>query len=564
MKRYLLYLSVVAIIFATSCTDFGSENQLTLPAAPTAEISGVSPESDAVSFNLAPSGTAGYYAWLIVESATADTTLQAVNILKKTAEGVAKGIVEYAETPQTTVEVEGLTPYTVYQIYAVASSPDGVVSAVKNTSFRTLDDGGKPAPTNFGLDESTVTITFHEPLQRGTGKVYVSYFAKNTLSGAKPLIVAPGYESYNPQDIEVDADSISVSGKALTVKLPNAPAGAYASITYDAGAVLDLEGNATNAYIRKADTLINGAPSRGITVHLTNKTWKLHGEFEALNPDTLVSFSKWDEMMLSAFPDEGTKVRKKVSTKIPTVVYKQPGKTSTLDVTTWGLMSGTPAFFLPEEPAFGATIDLSVPAGAFEDVYGNTNDALTVEGNYIYSYGYELGDLLGTWQINGISASTGAAITPEIVVIADNPDSDDDNDVIILNMAKNIIGGNSTVHAVFDPIMGTLTVPDWQKLIVDWTHPSAGITADVFFSTNGASQIVFAVTAPGKITSSNDTWGYYLAKDETGDYYGFLRRYTTTTTWTRTSTDTSAPVQASPAAINELIPLYKTSKKFNR
>lgn len=563
MKRYLLYLSVVAIIFATSCTDFGSENQLTLPDAPIAKISGVSPESDAVSFDLAPSGTAGYYAWLLVESATVDSTLQAVNILKKAAEGVAKGIVEYAKTPQTTVEVSDLTPYTVYQIYAVASSPDGVVSEVKNASFRTLDDGGKPAPTNVGLDESTVTITFHEPLQRGTGKIYVSYFAKNTLSGDKPLVVAPGYESYNPQDIEVDADSISVSGKTLTVKLPDAPAGAYASITYDAGAVLDLEGNATNAYIRKADTLINGAPSRGITVHLANETWKLHGEFEALNPDTLVSFSKWDEMMLSVFPDEGTKVRKKVSTKIPTVVYKQPGKTSTLDVTTWGLMSGTPAFFLPEEPPFGATIDLNVPAGAYEDVYGNTNDALTVKNNYIYSYGYTLNDLLGTWQINGISASTGAAITPEIVIITDDPDSDDENDVIIDGLAANILGLTASVYAVFDPVMGTLTVPDWQKLIVDWTY-SASITADVFFSTNGASQIVFAVTAPGKITSSNDTWGYYLAKDETSDYYGFLRRYSTTTTWTRTSTDTSAPAMASSIVRNDFIPLYKTGKKFNR
>lgn len=562
MKRYSLYLSIVAIIFAAGCTDFGEENQLSLPAAPTAEISGVTPESEAVSFDLAPSGAAGYYAWLLVESASADSTLQAVNILKQTADGVAKGIIEYAESPQTTVEVTGLTPFTVYQIYAVASSTDGVVSEVTNTSFRTLDDGSTPAPIDVSLSEETVSITFHEPLQKGTGKVYVSYFAKNTLSGDKPLIVAPGYESYNPQDIEVDANDVSVSGTELIVKLPNAPAGAYASVTYDAGTVIDLEGNPVNAYTQKADTLINGAPSRGITVHLANQTWKLHGEFEALNPDTLVSFSTWDEFVITALPDEGTKVSKKVSTKVPAVIYKQPGKTSTLDVTIWGLMDGTPAFFLPEEPSFGATVDLNVPAGAFEDVYGNTNDALTVQDNYIYSYGYTLNDLLGTWQINGINASTGAAITPEIVVIADDPDSDDENDVIIDGLAANIVGLTASVYAVFDPVMGTLTVPDWQKLIVDWTHPTAGITADVFFSTYETSQIVFAVTSPGKITSSNDIWGYYLAKD--GDYYGALRWYDTSTTWTRTSTDTSAPATASSAAKSDFIPLYKTGRKLNK
>lgn len=564
MKRYLLYLSVVVIIFATSCTDFGDENQLTLPAAPTAEISGVTAQSTGISFNLAPSAAAGYYAWMVVESASVDTTLQAINILKQTAGGKAKGIIDYAEESQKTIQVSGLTPYTVYQIYAVASSTDGIVSAIKNTSFRTLDDGGKPAPTSVALDDNTVSITFHEPLQRGTGKVYVSYFAKNTLYGAKPLLVAPGYEIYNPQDIEVNADDISVSGKSLIVKLPEAPAGAYASVTYDAGAVLDLEGNAANAYIRKADTLVNGAPSRGITVKLANKTWKLHGEFEALNPDTLVSFSKWDEFAISAIPDEGTKVAKHMASKTPTVVYKQPGKYTTLDVQIWGLSrdDSTPTFLLPEEPAFGATIDLIVPADAFEDVYGNKNEALTVKDNYIYSYGYELSDLLGTWQINGINASTGAAITPEIVVIADCPDSDDENEVIIEGLAANIVGETESVHAVFDPVMGTLTVPDWQKLIVDWTHPTAGITADVFFSTYESPEIVFAVTSPGNITSSNDIWGYYFAKDGTG--YGALRWYDTSTTWVRTSTAPSGPAKAASASMKELTPLIKTAKKINR
>ena len=99
-------------IVATSCTDFGDENQLTLPAAPTAEISGVTPQSIAVSFNLAPSGAAGYYAWMVVESASVDTTLQAINILQQTAGGKAKGIIDYAEESQKTIQVSDLTPYT--------------------------------------------------------------------------------------------------------------------------------------------------------------------------------------------------------------------------------------------------------------------------------------------------------------------------------------------------------------------------------------------------------------------------------------------------------------------
>ncbi|MCK9436647.1 MAG: hypothetical protein M0Q12_05505 [Synergistaceae bacterium] len=549
MKRYLLYLSVVALIFATGCTDFGDENQLTLPAAPTAEISGVTPESEAVSFDLAPSGTAGYYAWLLVESASVDSTLQAVNILKQTASGVDNGIIEYAENPQATVEVTGLTPYTVYQIYAVASSTDGVVSAVKNASFRTLDDGGTPAPTNVSLTDETVTITFHEPLQKGTGKVYVSYFAKNTVSGDKPLLIAPGFEEFNPQDIEVDANDVSVSGSSLMVKLPEAPAGAYASVTYDAGAVLDLEGNASKAYTRKADTIDEGEPSGGITVHLANQTWKLHGEFDALNPDTLASFSAWDELVISAMPDEGITVAKKVDTKVPTVVYKQPGKSSTLDVTAWDMIGGKPAFLLPEEPAFGATIDLNVPAGAYEDVYGNTNDALTVADNYLYSYGYTYEDVIGTYDVDLVSDYDGALPTESGIIIEKDPESDG-------LLIKNLLSSGTVLKGVFNPMTGTITVANGQVLLED-IESSVGVSDIIFYNDEGSGPVIFNVPSPGLITSTQ-VWAYVLI--DVGYYYDVF----TSSTWTRTSTDTSIPVQASPAAINELISLDKTGKKLNR
>lgn len=550
MKRYLLYLSVVAIIFATSCTDFGSENQLTLPDAPIAKISGVSPESDAVSFDLAPSGPAGYYAWLIVESATVDSTLQATNILKQTANGLAKGIVEYSKKSDTTVVVKDLTPYTVYQIYAVASSSDGVVSAIKNVSFRTLDDGGKPTPTAVSVTDTIVTITFHEPLQKGNGNVYVSYFAKNTVSGHKPLKVAPGYESYNPQDILVNANSISVDGTKLIVKLPNAPAGAYASVTYDAGAVLDLEGNGSSAYTQKADTLINGVPSRGLTVHLANKTWKLHSEFEEINPDTVEAFSDWEEKLLFAFADEGTIIRKAVATKTPTVVYNQPGRKSTLDVKDWGILSNAAAFYLPEEPPFGATIDLNVPAGAFEDIYGNTNESLAVEGNYLYSYGYDYDDVTGTYDVDLTSYFDGALPTESGIIIEKDPDSDD-------LLIKNLLSLGTVIKGTFDPVRGTISLEDSQ-LLMENVEFSSGISNILFVDAEGYGPVIFKVPAPGLITSSQ-MWGYYLEQIDDGWYDAF-----TASTWTRTSTSTSAPASLNSVNGNRLNTVIKEVRKLNK
>lgn len=549
MKKFIAYLAVCVAIAFTSCTDFGDENQLTLPPAPTAEISGVTPASETVTFKVAPSGPAGYYAWLIVESATVDSTLQATNILKQTANGLAKGIVEYSKKSDTTVVVKDLTPYTVYQIYAVASSSDGVVSAIKNVSFRTLDDGGKPTPTAVSVTDTIVTITFHEPLQKGNGNVYVSYFAKNTVSGHKPLKVAPGYESYNPQDILVNANSISVDGTKLIVKLPNAPAGAYASVTYDAGAVLDLEGNGSSAYTQKADTLINGVPSRGLTVHLANKTWKLHSEFEEINPDTVEAFSDWKEKLLFAFADEGTIIRKAVATKTPTVVYNQPGRKSTLDVKDWGILSNAAAFYLPEEPPFGATIDLNVPAGAFEDIYGNTNESLAVEGNYLYSYGYDYDDVTGTYDVDLTSYFDGALPTESGIIIEKDPDSDD-------LLIKNLLSLGTVIKGTFDPVRGTISLEDSQ-LLMENVEFSSGISNILFVDAEGYGPVIFKVPAPGLITSSQ-MWGYYLEQID-GWYDAF-----TASTWTRTSTSTSAPASLNSVNGNRLNTVIKEVRKLNK
>jgi hypothetical protein len=550
MKKFIAYLAVCVAIAFTSCTDFGDENQLTLPPAPTAEISGVTPASETVTFKVAPSGPAGYYAWLIVESATVDSTLQATNILKQTANGLAKGIVEYSKKSDTTVVVKDLTPYTVYQIYAVASSSDGVVSAIKNVSFRTLDDGGKPTPTAVSVTDTIVTITFHEPLQKGNGNVYVSYFAKNTVSGHKPLKVAPGYESYNPQDILVNANSISVDGTKLIVKLPNAPAGAYASVTYDAGAVLDLEGNGSSAYTQKADTLINGVPSRGLTVHLANKTWKLHSEFEEINPDTVEAFSDWEEKLLFAFADEGTIIRKAVATKTPTVVYNQPGRKSTLDVKDWGILSNAAAFYLPEEPPFGATIDLNVPAGAFEDIYGNTNESLAVEGNYLYSYGYDYDDVTGTYDVDLTSYFDGALPTESGIIIEKDPDSDD-------LLIKNLLSLGTVIKGTFDPVRGTISLEDSQ-LLMENVEFSSGISNILFVDAEGYGPVIFKVPAPGLITSSQ-MWGYYLEQFDDGWYDAF-----TASTWTRTSTSTSAPASLNSVNGNRLNTVIKEVRKLNK
>lgn len=529
MKKILAYFTVIAAIVAAGCTNFGDENQLSLGAAPEAVISDVVAEADgdSITFNLAPSKEAGYYAWVVVKSELVDSTLQADRILKTLVAGVAKGLINYTDKPTSTIGVGKLTPFTVYQIYAVTSSKDGVVSKVENFSIRTLDDGSKPTPKGVAIADTIVTLTFHEPLKLGTSKVFVSYFAKNTVSGANPLVIAAGYEDFNPQNIEVAAERLSVSGNKLIVELPNAPAGVYASITYEEGAVKDLDGNLCSTYSRKADTLQSGVPSRGITVRVPTKSWALQGEFEEVNPDTVAAFTDWSALSIPAIAKEGVVVKKKIATVKPTVVYAEIGKSTKVEVKTWGVSTnGVPVFKLPEAPARGAVVDLNIPAGAFEDVYGNASLALDVKGNYLYSYGYTLADILGTYDIAMNSYWDGALTETGIIV-----DKAADSDTILI---KNLLSAGSLIKAVFDPVLGKITLEDMQLLVSDANVGLPELQSIYFVNAATDGAVVFNVPSPAKITSTQ-MWGYYMLPKK-GFYDAF-----TASTWTRKSTDVTIP-----------------------
>ncbi len=530
MKKFLLYLTVCVVIVATSCTNFGEDTQLSLPDASLVEILDISSADSSITFRVAPKGESGFYSWMVVAANEASTAIQPERVLNLTAGGLANGIANYDLRKDTVVTVKKLLPYTVYQIYAVTASKDGIVSTVKNASIRTKDDGSVPKLKTFAIKDSVVTITFQEPLQRGTGKVYVSYFAKNTVSGHKPLKIAAGYEEFNPQDVVVDEEQLSVSGTNLVIKLPKAPAGVYASVTFDEGAVLDMEGNKVKAYVSKADTLRSGVPSRGITVQVANKTWKLRGEFADIKPDTVAAFTVWNKLSIVTLPDTGIVVRTK-TTKIPTVTFNQPTKSTIINVSTWAINAkdNVVQFSLPEEPARGATVDITVPKGAVEDVYGNQNEDLTVKGNYLYSYGYTLADVIGTYDVALVSNWDGPLPVVKDIVIAKHATSD----TLLL---KNLFMKGTQVKGVLNPVLGTISVP-LQTIAKNVDFGASG-TQDVVIRHSGVTPIVFNVPAAGKITSPAQIWGYYVGS--LGWYDAF-----TASTWTRSSTSVPAAVAAS-------------------
>lgn len=549
MKKFLVYITVLAAIVAAGCTDFGDVDQLKLAAAPDAGITDVVPVAEGVSFTVAPLKAAGYYAWLVVESDEAEE-IAADRILKQSATGVAKGIALYKDIADTTVVVEKLTAFTVYHIYAVAATEDGVLSKVTVESFRTLDDGNKPTPqTTVEQQDTTVTIAFHEPILKGTGRVYVSYFAVNTLEGdANSLAIKAGYESFNALNVAIPHENVSVDGKSLVLELPYSIPGAYASVTYDAGAVTDLEGNACNAFASKINRLEDGVPKGGITVRVPTKAWTLLGEFEEINPDTLAGFSDWEDFYAQALPTEGVIPLKTVASKKPTVVYNEPTRTVEAIIDTWGLMSRVPTFFLPEEPAFGAIVDFKIPEGAFEDAYGNINEALEVKDNYIYSYGYTLEDVIGIYDVDMVSYWDGPMPTETGITIEKDTESD-------LLAIKGLFASGTVVYGEFDPVRGAIVLDDEQYLAT--ANFGANGAKDVYFvDADEIGFVTFKVPAPGVIkTDDSQWWGFYI--DGLGWYDVFIE-----STWTRTGAlPEPAPAPQKVKSVQDYLNLSSSSIK---
>jgi hypothetical protein len=300
----------------------------------------------------------------------------------------------------------------------------------------------------------------------------------------------------------------------------------YASITYEEGAVKDLDGNLCSTYSRKADTLQSGAPSRGITVRVPTKSWALQSEFEEVNPDTVAAFTDWSALSIPAIAKEGVVVKKKIATVKPTVVYAEIGKSTTVQVKTWDVStSGVPEFKLPEAPARGAMVDLKIPAGAFEDVYGNTSLALDVKGNYLYSYGYTLADVVGTWDI-AMNSNWDGPLTESGITIEKSATSD-------TLLIKNLLEEGTEIKAVLNSVLGKFIIDDEQLLLADVDFGADGIHS-IYFIHNGAGPVVLNVPTAGKMLSTS-VWGYYILPLDTW-YDAF-----TASTWTRKSTDVTIP-----------------------
>ena len=114
------------------------------------------------------------------------------------------------------------------------------------------------------------------------------------------------------------------------------------------------------------------------------------------------------------------------------------------------------AFKLPEAPALGADVTISLAAGSVQDIYGNVNAAWTA--TLKYSYGYTLDDVLGTYNVYLGNIFTGETGTT-VLTIEESDDSESGNVMITTFMGTEC---QNPIYATFNVDAGTLTIAPGQ------------------------------------------------------------------------------------------------------
>ena len=515
MKRFFTYIAILAL--AVACNDelYGpEETPLTPDAAGSVEIAVSDVTDNSFKVTVTPSGNVAYYSYLV--DAAAAKELSAETLFKVGYKGVAQGTVKYsAEEPSYTFEVKA-DPNTTYQIYAVAGSEMGFVSAVVNKSVLTTDTVS-PAYKAVDSEGHQVLFTFSETVKR------------NVEGGA---IKVPYYASYSPEfeataasagEITVPEDSITVAGNQALIAVPGLPTGALYTISIPAGAFVDAVGQKLPGYESK---FVMAEDSKG---NLAPAPKGFYGEVEYVELPMLgeldvVTFSDWTDPFV--IPVESEYAYAGTSEEIfVTVTYESTNKvvehTLTPDIH-YAVTDAGLVICLPEQPDFGADVTINVPAGTIYDVYGN--DCVAWEITALHSYGYTIEDAIGTYAFTAPDNVRQSYISSKFVI--EESDNDDNGNIMITSILG--IPCMTNIYGTFDVDSGTLTFGGTQKF---YQFVDNGETPDdesddavisYYFYTYEEDNYVLNMPKSGVLSGPNDYLGIAIAVNGKLSKYEYL------------------------------------------
>lgn len=556
MKKVFEYLAIfsAAAFVAFSCKPLPEDNSHVeeVVKAPAVNIT-VSEITDyTAKVTISPAGAANYYAYVVDKSDSDDSaSLDAASLYANKYSSVSNGLVKYATANSTTIELEKLNPNTTYQVYAVAGSTTGVVGEIANASFLTTD-AGTPTPGTPSKKENVITVKFSESVTYDESKpADAIYYAYNTAvigedESGKTVVLDNGAVDEAKVDVSVSGSTVT-----FTVTLDGTnplPDGAYYTIAYPAGAFVDAVGNPCPAQSHLTGLTQSGTLGfGGIYGRVSTKAFDLvvDAEKEIVIPtEDQFNYPVPEGVDLYDYTEEAKAtitVEKSSASKTSTTVY-----TLEEDVT-WGYLPSEKsiALFYPFDIDIegGDYVTFDIAEGSVEDIYGNTNTA--VSQKCLYSFNYDLEEFYGTYTFTGLWYNHGKFANTEVIIAPREPFEDEeteeyyaDRNVAIYNLFKvNPSAETLTSFENYETVhYGTFNV-DTGFLNIEYEYEGEGTLASyewegtvLIFNTDGDNYNFFQGTA-GTLELQDDlrvyldglgTWGWYEAGStlvKTGDDY---------------------------------------------
>lgn len=490
MKK-LIYSLAIALIGMTSCTSFDEEKSETYAAGPAVDLSLTTTTDSTFTFTVKPAEGSNFYSYTVVPG-KANTSVSAEAVLKNTLSGsIEQGIIEYAKTASVTVNMRDTKnqplcePNTTYTVYAVATSAQGIIGAVKSLEVTTTD-GEVPVLMPYTATDPTsetdtvTTVTFSEEVMIGEGTVSASYYQE--------------YGDGNLIPIPEDDITVKTTGNKAYFAVNNVPAGAYVLYSWTEGAFVDSFGNKCPA----TNTEFTEEGISGVYRRLPFETWSIKDKYFSPEAGSLISDYKSFKGTVT-FDKDVFRNDELVETGDITLVYTGSKKTSTIALTPseWSVSGKTLTFFLPEAAAAGDIITIKIKAGTVVDVNGNPNVEYTSSTKTVWwKYFAMTKDMaIGNFSLSLISGSDIYDDYPT-ATFAEYPGVE--NGLVISNLYQE----GSEVPGTYDLNSGVVYVKPGYELGTVTT--SKGNTYGLItYSLSGSSNIAFTVNADGTMESTD-------------------------------------------------------------
>lgn len=505
MKRFFQSIAIVAVVAfaAASCENKAlapAEPSTPVLAAPDVTVSVANVTDDSFSFTVAPQGESSYYSYLVTSVAFApdSASLYAVKY-----SDVAQGTVKYADKQSFTSSVSGLSPNTTYYVYAVTSSKEGNVGHVVSASCKT-SDGVNPEAVDFAFSNNIVQILFSEDVEYVEGKEVTA------------VVYAQNYRAANsaPVNQKAVAQVTMPAANIAQFVFPDITIpGSWYLVSFPEGTFVDSAGNpcpALESVFKYAEdgSLDDEDPSDGVWAYIPNAPFS----FKVEDPEVVTDYKafinvKSENMLAKAYPGKAH----------AQVVHTESGVTTTTEYDiTGGKNYGvttlyTAGFRLEAAPNGGDLFTISVDEGAIEDIYGNKNAAFEI-GPVLYSYGFTVADVCGTYENSGESGY-GATYNedPWTLTITESDDATKGNVMI-----SSYYGFNSCkIYGDWNGDTGVLTIEETDAQLGAFVYNGAVYfyylaTYYGWLSKNkDGRHLQLYMTEVGSLEDGNDFLGYY-------------------------------------------------------